>query len=335
MNVPTALHRSCEDEAQLPSTETRPAVEVAVLIPCRNEAVTVARVVEAFRHALPGSTVYVYDNASQDDTAQIAAGAGAVVRTERRPGKGRVVRRMFSDVEADVYVLVDGDATYDAAAAPSLVRKLVDERLDMVTGVRNDEGCDGAYRHGHRWGNRLFNALLGALFGARPRDLFSGYRALSRRFVKSFPAVSTGFEIETEMTVHALEQGLPTAEVETRYFERPAGSTSKLSTWRDGLRILRMTVSLYRDERPLEFFGAFAVLFAVVGLWLGIDVTLEFLKTRLVLRLPTAVLATGLMLLAFMLVGCGLILDHVAAARREVKRLAYLAQVCVRDKSID
>ena len=300
-------------------------LRVAVLVPCYNEAATVTRVVHDFHRALPHATVYVYDNDSDDGTTVVARRAGAVVRAEPRRGKGQVVRRMFSDVEADVYLLVDGDATYDATAAPAMVRLLLDEHLDMVTGVRDDEGCGGAYRRGHRVGNRAFNALLGMLFGALPRDLFSGYRAFSRRFVKSFPAASSGFEIETEMTVHALEQGLPTAELETRYFERPAGSVSKLSTCRDGLRILRMTASLFRDQRPLVFFGAFAALFAAAGLWLGIDVTLEFVQTRLVRRFPTAILATGLMLLAFMLAGCGLILHHVSRARRELKRLAYLA----------
>jgi hypothetical protein len=232
---------------------------------------------------------------------------------------------MFGEIDADVYVLVDGDDTYDAAAAPGLVHKLVDNDLDMVTAVRNDEGRAEAYRRGHRFGNRAFNALLGVLFGVKPGDLFSGYRAFSRRFVKSFPAMSQGFEIETELTIHALEQNLPTGEITTRYFERPEGSRSKLSTWRDGARILWMTAKLYRDERPLAFFGAFAILFAAVGLTLGIDVTIEFLETHLVRRFPTAILATGLMLLAFMFLGCGLILDNVSRGRRENKRLAYLA----------
>ena len=300
-------------------------VRIAVLVPCRNEAITVARVVADFRAALPGCRVYVYDNGSTDTTAEDARRAGATVRTEARPGKGGVVRRMFAEVEADVYVLVDGDSTYDAASAPAMVRMIVEQDLDMVTGLRNDEGRAGAYRRGHRFGNSAFNALLGTLFGARPGDLFSGYRAFSRRFVKSFPAASRGFEIETEMTVHALQQGLPTAEVETRYFERHDASSSKLSTWRDGLRILRMTVSLFRDERPLVFFGTLAALFAIPGLILGVSVVIEYLETHLVPRLPTAVLATGLMLLAFMMLGCGLILDHVARGRREAKRLAYLA----------
>lgn len=313
------------DQAAKPAGQGLRDVRVAVLVPCRNEALTVARVVGDFRRSLPGCVVYVYDNGSHDDTATLARRAGAVVRTEARPGKGHVVRRMFAEIEADAYVLVDGDGTYDAAAAPMLVQRLVDEQLDMVTGVRDHEGRDAAYRRGHRFGNGVFNVLLGVLFGSRPCDMFSGYRAFSRRFVKSFPASSSGFEIETEMTVHALEQNLPTGEIETRYFERPCGSASKLSTWRDGLRILRMTVALYRDERPLAFFGAFAALFAAAGLWLGVGVIVEFVETHLVLRFPTAILATGLMLLAFMLAGCGLILDHVARGRREAKRLAYLA----------
>ena len=301
-------------------------VRVAVLVPCRNEAMTVEKVVRDFRAALHSCVVYVYDNGSSDATGSIARRAGAIVRREDRPGKGGVMRRMFAEIDADVYVMVDGDGTYDASAAPALVAKLVDNDLDMVTAIRDDEGREEAYRRGHRIGNRAFNALLGVLFGVHPGDLFSGYRVFSRRFVKSFPAASRGFEIETELTVHALEQALPTGEIHTRYFERPEGSRSKLSTWRDGLRILFMTAKLYRDERPLAFFGVFAILFAAVGLTLGVDVTLEFLETHLVRRFPTAILATGLMLLAFMFVGCGLILDNVSRGRRENKRLAYLAQ---------
>lgn len=298
---------------------------VAVLVPCYNEALTVAKVVRDFRAALPGCVVYVYDNRSGDGTGDIARAAGAVVRREERPGKGGVMRRMFAEIDADIYVVTDGDATYDATAAPAMIERLLRDDLDVVTGVRDHGERDAAYRRGHRIGNRAFNALLGMLFGERPTDMFSGYRAMSRRFVKSFPAEAHGFEIETELTVHALELRVPTAEVVTSYFERPAGSTSKLSTYRDGLRILYTMARMFRDVRPLPFFFGFAVLFAAVGLALGAEVVAEFIATRFVSRLPTAVLATGLILLASLSVACGMILDSVARGRREMKRLAYLA----------
>jgi hypothetical protein len=301
-------------------------LEVAVLVPCRNEATTVARVVTDFRLALPDCHVYVYDNGSTDGTADHARRAGAIVRDEPVPGKGGVVRRMFAEVEADVYVLVDGDSTYDAPSAPAMVRMLVDSDLDMVTAVRQAIDSRQAYPKGHVFGRHAFNRLLGLLFGRRPADIFSGYRALSRRYVKSFPSQSTGFEIETEMTVHALAQRLPTDELATPYYERPPDSHSKLSTWRDGLRILIITTSLFRDERPLIFFGLLSALAAAAGLGLGVSVTIEFMETRLVERLPTAVLATGLMLSAFLGLACGLILDSVARGRREMKRLCYLGQ---------
>ena len=301
------------------------APRIAVLVPCRNEAATVAAVVTGFRAAVPQCTVHVYDNGSDDGTADVARRAGAIVRSEPRPGKGGVLRRMLGEIDADVYVIVDGDATYDAASAPAMINELVANDLDMVTAIRDEQGEGAAYRRGHRFGNRAFNALLGALFGVRPTDMLSGYRALSRRFAKSFPATSRGFEIETELTIHALAQRLPTAEIRTPYFERPAGSTSKLATYRDGLRILRMTVSLYRDERPLSFFGVFALAFAIAGLVLGGSVVVEFMETHLVPRFPTAILATGLMLLSFLSLACGLILHNVARGQREMKRLAYLA----------
>src|SRR5438034_5486060 len=248
---------------------------IAVLIPCRNEAATVARVVNDFRAALPGCAVYVYDNGSTDGTGELARAAGAVVRHEPNPGKGGVVRRMFAEVDADVYVLVDGDATYDATRAPDLVTRLVESDLDMVTAVRDHEGRGGAYRRGHHFGNRAFNAFIGGLFGTRPADMFSGYRAFSRRFVKSFPGSSRGFEIETELTVHALEQRLPTANVPTRYFERARGSMSKLATYRDGARILAKMIVLFKDVKPTVFFGGFAVLFGIVGVVLGAGVIVE------------------------------------------------------------
>ena len=300
-------------------------LRIAVLVPCFNEALTVARVVTGFRAALPGCTDFVYDNRSTDGTGEIARAAGAVVRFEPRPGKGVVVRRMFADIDADIYVVTDGDATYDATRAPEMVAALVDGGLDLVTGIRDDEGRDAAYRRGHRFGNRAFNALLGVLFGERPTDMFSGYRVLSRRFVKSFPMESRGFEIETELTVHALELRVPAAEIRTRYFERPEGSASKLSTWRDGFGILATMARLFRDVKPLPFFAGFSALFAAVGLALGAGVIVEFMETGLVPRLPTAVLATGLLLMASLSIACGMILDSVARGRREVKRLAYLA----------
>ena len=301
------------------------APRVAVLVPCRNELPTVTKVVTDFRAQLPQADVYVYDNGSTDGTGEAARAAGAIVRAEQRPGKGGVVRRMLGEVDADVYVIVDGDATYDAASAPRMIAELLANDLDMVTAVRDEGGEAAAYRRGHRAGNRAFNALLGVLFGSRPSDMLSGYRVLSRRFAKSFPATSRGFEIETELTVHALEQRLPVAEVTTPYFERPAGSSSKLSTWGDGVRILWMTAMLFRDEKPLAFFGAFALVIAVAGALLGGSVVIEFMETGLVPRFPTAILATGLMLLAFLSLGCGLILNNVARGRRETKRLAYLA----------
>jgi len=298
---------------------------VAVLVPCYNEALTIGRVIADFRTTLPGCTVYVYDNRSTDGTGDVARAAGAQVRHEPRPGKGVVVRRMFAEIDADIYVVTDGDATYDAARAPEMVAVLIDGDLDLVTGIRDDEGRDAAYRRGHRFGNQAFNALLGLLFGERPTDMFSGYRVLSRRFVKSFPMEARGFEIETELTVHALELRVPSAEIRTRYVARPEGSTSKLSTYRDGFRILATMARLFRDVKPLPFFSGFAALFAVFGLVLGAGVVVEFMETGLVPRVPTAVLATGLMLLASLSFACGMILDSVARGRREAKRIAYLA----------
>src|SRR5947208_1963689 len=231
---------------------------------------------------------------------------------------------MFAELDADVYVLVDGDATYDATRAPELIETLVASDLDMVTAVRDHQGRGAVYRRGHHFGNSAFSALLGGLFGVRPTDLLSGYRAFSRRLVKSFPGTSRGFEIETELTVHALEQRIPTAELPTSYFERTQGSTSKLATYRDGARILGKMIMLFKDVKPAMFFGGFALLFGVAGLLLGAGVIIEFMETRLVARLPTAVLATGLMLLASLSLACGLILDSVASGRREAKRMAYL-----------
>jgi hypothetical protein len=298
-------------------------VDVAVIIPCYNEEVAIGRVVADFRRALPKARVYVYDNASTDRTAEVAARAGAIVGHEPFKGKGNVMRRMFSDVEADVYVLVDGDDTYDASAAPSLVRTLLDNQLDMVNGARVTQ-IKEAYRFGHRFGNRMLTGLVQQIFGKQFGDMLSGYRVFSRRFVKSFPATSSGFEIETELTVHALELRMKTAEVPTRYKDRPEGSSSKLNTIRDGLRILRMIGLLVKEERPLAFFGSACVALALLSLGLAAPVILEYMHTGLVPRFPTAILSTGIMLLAFLSLVCGLVLDTVTHSRRELKRLAYL-----------
>jgi glycosyltransferase involved in cell wall biosynthesis len=300
------------------------APRIAVLIPCYNEEVAVPRVVAAFRAALPAATVYVYDNNSRDRTAEVAAAAGAVVRREPQQGKGHVIRRMFADVEADVYLLVDGDDTYDAAAAPEMVRMLLADRLDMVTGVRVTDAA-AAYRPGHRLGNRVITGVVRLVFGDRITDMLSGYRVFSRRFAKSFPALAAGFETETEFTVHALELRMPVGELRTRYKERPPGSHSKLSTWRDGFRILRTIGLLVRRERPLPFFAAAALALALLSVGLAVPVLQTFLATGLVPRLPTAVLSTGLMLLAFLSLACGLILDTVTRGRLEARRIAYLA----------
>ena len=298
-------------------------VRIAVLVPCYNEAAAISDVVNDFRAALPGATVYVYDNNSSDDTARIAREAGAIVRTETLQGKGNVVRRMFADVEADVFVMVDGDNTYDARAAPGLVSLLLGNHLDLVNGRRVHEETE-AYRPGHQFGNTLLTSLVASIFGKRFDDMLSGYKVFSRRFVKSFPSLSGGFEIETELTVHALELRMPVAEVETRYGARPEGSQSKLSTFRDGFKILKMIAILIKEERPLQFFSVLFALFALTSLIISIPVISTYMETGLVPRLPTAVLATGLMLLGFLSLACGLILDTVTRGRKELKRLQYL-----------
>jgi glycosyltransferase involved in cell wall biosynthesis len=299
-------------------------IDVAVLVPCYNEERAIAKVVSDFRAALPDATVYVYDNNSTDGTADAAAGAGAVVRREKHQGKGYVVRRMFNDIEADVYVLVDGDATYDAPSAPTMVGMLTNDRLDMVVGCRADRD-QSAYRPGHRAGNRMLTGFVTHIFGRAFTDILSGYRAFSRRFVKSFPILSGGFEIETELTVHALELELPVGEIATPYYARPDGSASKLSTWTDGFRILWTVLKLYRAERPLALFGSLGIALAIVSIGLAIPVVITYVQEGLVPRLPTALLSTGLMLLGFLSIACGLILDTVTRGRREMKLLAYLA----------
>ncbi|SUE44040.1 glycosyltransferase [Roseomonas gilardii] len=297
---------------------------IAVLVPCRDEEAAVGEVVRGFRAALPGATVYVYDNNSTDRTREVAAAAGAVVRSESQPGKGSVVRRMFADIEADAYVLVDGDGTYDASAAPEMVRRLLEERLDMVTAIRVDESV-GAYRPGHRLGNLLLTGMVRLVFGDRITDMLSGYRTFSRRFVKSFPALAHGFETETEFTVHALELHLPVGELPTPYRERPAGSASKLHTIRDGIRILGTIAALVRRERPLPFFGGLAALLLLLAALLMVPVLETYLQTGLVPRMPSFLASVGLTILAWLSIACGLILDTVTQGRREAKRMAYLS----------
>jgi glycosyltransferase involved in cell wall biosynthesis len=297
---------------------------IAVLLPCYNEEAAIAATVAGFRAALPGAAIYVYDNNSSDGTREIAAKAGAVVRSERQQGKGHVVRRMFADVDADIYVMADGDLTYDPNAAPAMVGQLLGEQLDMVVGTRRHEEKD-AYRRGHTLGNRAFTGLLAGMFGRSFSDIFSGYRVFSRRFVKSFPVLSSGFEIETEISVHALELRMPVGEVETAYAARPEGSQSKLSTWSDGWRILKTIVTLYRIERPVLFYGTIGALLVALAIVLAVPLVVTYLATGLVPRFPTALLVTGIVIVAVLCFFSGLILDTVTRGRREVRRLAYLS----------
>lgn len=299
-------------------------IRIAVILPCYNEAQAIAQTVEAFAAALPTATIYVYDNNSTDDSRLIAMRAGAVVRSVRQQGKGHVVRRMFADVEADIFVMADGDATYDAAAAPLMVADILRDNLDMVVGARKSE-VEAAYRRGHRLGNRLLTGLLRYLFGRSFTDILSGYRVFSRRFVKSFPVLSSGFEIETEMSVHALELRMPVAERVTAYAARPEGSVSKLSTYRDGWRILRTILTLFRVEQPIWFFGSIGGALMLAGVILAAPLFVTYAETGLVPRFPTAILVTGLMIVGVLSGMCGLILDTVVRGRKEVKRLAYLA----------
>lgn len=300
-------------------------MRVAVLIPCYNEEATIESVVRDFSAALPDAAIYVYDNNSTDRTTTVAERAGAVVRQERLHGKGNVVCRMFADIDADVYVLVDGDDTYDSASAPRMVERLLAERLDMLSGVRLALDSS-AYRPGHQFGNRMLSGIVAKCFGNRCSDILSGYRIFSRRFVKSFPAQASGFEIESALTIHALELHMPIADLQTPYKTRPQGSASKLHTVRDGVRILWMILRLVEEERPLQLFGMFSLLFAVTSLILAYPILVTYLETGLVPRFPTAILSASLMVLAFLSAASGLIIDMITVGRREVKRLAYLAQ---------
>jgi glycosyltransferase involved in cell wall biosynthesis len=309
-----------------PATQT---LRIAVLVPCFNEEAAIATVVGDFRRALPAAEIFVYDNNSRDRTVEVARAAGAHVRSERRQGKGHVVRRMFADIEADIYVLVDGDATYDAPSAQRMIDALVSHHLDMVVGVRIDQST-AAYRPGHRTGNRMLTSFLSTVFGEAFKDILSGYRVFSRRFVKTFPVLSDGFEIETELSVHALELALPVGEIETPYYARPAGSVSKLNTWRDGFRILGTILKLYRSEKPLRFFTAIGAFLALVSIGLAVPIVVTFLEEGLVPRLPTAVLSTGLMIVAMLSISSGLVLDTVTRGRREMKLLAYLSQPAIK-----
>jgi glycosyltransferase involved in cell wall biosynthesis len=299
-------------------------VKVAVLVPCYNEEAAIAKVVQDFQGALPGAVIYVYDNNSKDQTVARARAAGAVVRSETRQGKGNVVRRMFADIEADIYVLVDGDDTYDSSAAPNMIAGMIGDGADLLTARRIHTDA-AAYRPGHVLGNRLLTGLTALLFNVHLSDMLSGYRVFSRRFVKSFPFTAEGFAIETELTVHAVRLMMPMTEMDTKYKERPVGSVSKLNTYRDGLRILGTIGYLVREERPLVFFSSIALLFAAIASLIGAPVVSDYLHTGLVPRLPTAVLATGLMVIACLSLTCGLILDTVTRGRWEAKRMAYLA----------
>lgn len=309
---------------RFPESAPKREPRIAVLAPCHNEAVTIGKVIADFRAALPDAEIIVYDNASTDTTRAVARAAGAQVRTENRKGKGFAVRRMFADVAADIYILVDGDDTYDAGAAPRLINHLVDHQLDMVIGKR-EHASDRAYRPGHRFGNWLLTSLINWAFGARITDMLSGYRVMTRRFVKSFPALSAGFEVETDLTVHALEMGVAFEEMPIAYRERPDGSVSKLNSIRDGVRILRFVARLVREQRPLEFFSVSAAALLVCALAFGAPIVGEYLHTGLVPRQPTWIGAVSLALLSCLSLACGLILDGVSVARREARRIAYLS----------
>lgn len=300
------------------------ALRVAILVPCYNEALTIGTIVSDFRSCLPDAQIYVFDNNSSDATVAVARAAGAHVRSVAQQGKGNVIRRMFADIEADVYIMVDGDDTYDASVAPLMVQRLAEEGLDMVVGTRLSEERE-AYRFGHRFGNRLLTGCVARLFGRTFTDMLSGYRVFSRRYVKSFAAHSTGFETETELTVHALELRMPVAEIETHYKSRPEGSSSKLSTYRDGARILFMIIRLFKTEKPLLFFSTGAIACTLLALILAAPLFQTYVETGLVPRQPTAILCASLVLFGIVLQSCGLVLDTVTKGRIEQKRFAYLA----------
>lgn len=299
-------------------------ISVAILVPCYNEATTVAKVVADFKLAMPHATVYVYDNNSKDDTSAIALAAGAVVMHEPLQGKGNVVRRMFSDITADVYVMVDGDDTYDASVAPAMVRRLVEGQLDCINAVRHSTAIE-AYRQGHEFGNWMLTTIVAKLFGRSTRDMLTGYRVFSHKFVKSFPVVSKGFEIETELTVHTLELRMRSEDFDTNYGARPEGSVSKLSTYKDGFKILWMIFKLIKLERPALFFNTFGAAAVLLALALFLPVLSDYIHTGLVPRLPTAILAAFIVSLGVLSAVCGLILSSVTQGRREVKQLSFLA----------
>lgn len=307
---------------------------IAILIPCYNEELTIASVVQSFQQALPDSTIYVYDNASSDQTAARAREAGAIVGFESKRGKGEVVRRMFADIEADIYVMADGDGTYDASSAPQLVERLITDNLDMVVGTREEvteTQSSDAYRRGHRLGNRLFNWFVALLFSRQFSDIFSGYRVFSRRFVKSYPAFAKGFEIETELTIHSLDLRLPVAEVATPYSSRPEGSESKLNSISDGFKILGTIFMLLKETKPIHFFTALFLILAITSVVLAIPLFISFIETGLVPRIPTAILTTGIMLVGVVCFICGLILDSVSKGRREAKLMSYLSHHSIKE----
>jgi glycosyltransferase involved in cell wall biosynthesis len=315
---------SKEEKNILPSIDSDAApFEIAVLIPCLNEESTITKVVNDFRFFLPNSKIFVYDNNSTDNTVNVARESGAMVRVESLCGKGNVVRRMFADIEADIYILVDGDDTYNAGSAPEMINLLVNDQLDMVNGARIADDRF-SFRHGHLIGNRILSRLIAGIFGKGLSDLFSGYRVFTRRFVKSFPALSMGFEIETEFTIHALELRMRVAEFETPYKARPEGSISKLNTIKDGLKVLRLIISFIKDERPFQFFSMLSIILAIISIILAVPILIEYLESGLVPRFPTAILCSALIILSFLSFYSGLILDTVTIARREMKRLYYL-----------
>lgn len=295
---------------------------IAVLVPCMNEALTIAQVIKDFKKSLPDATIYVYDNNSTDDTAKVAGKAGAVVREEKRPGKGNVVRRMFSEIDADIYVMIDGDDTYDAKNAQRIVDELISTGSDMVVGAR-EGALQKHQRAGHATGNKIFNIIYTTLFGREFTDIFSGYRAFTKRFVKSFPALSAGFEIETELSVHASQLRLPVSEISFPYSDRPEGSESKLSTFRDGIKIMKTIIVLLKEYKPLYFFGVIGLLGAILSMLMAIPIFVEFTKTGTVTAVPTAMLVTGIMIVSMLTVTAGVILDSIRRFRAEVKRLFY------------